>query len=101
MVHESPPGEGNRDLRRAAGLSMRFSYALFFGWLIIVLLVGFSRIPVLVERIVYYHEEVPTLEISDQMSAGYTIIVSVIVSLAALFYLRASGAFGGKKEATR
>lgn len=68
-------------------------------WLIIVLLVGFSRMPVLVERIVYYHEEVPALLISDQMAAGYTIIVSVIVSLAALLYLRVSGAFGGKKEA--
>ena len=68
-------------------------------WLIIVLLVGFSRIPVLVERIVYYHEEVPLLSISGQMSAVYSIIVSMIVSLAAFFYLRVSGAFGGKKEA--
>jgi multiple sugar transport system permease protein len=67
-------------------------------WLIIVLLVGFSRLPVLVERIVYYHEEVPGLDISFQMASGYTIIVSVIVSLAALLYLRVSGAFGGKKE---
>ncbi|MCD4674351.1 MAG: sugar ABC transporter permease [Anaerolineaceae bacterium] len=65
-------------------------------WLIIVLLLGFGRLPVLVERIVYYHEEVPGLDISYQMSAGYTIIVSVIVSLTALVYLRASGAF--KKE---
>jgi multiple sugar transport system permease protein len=56
---------------------------------------------VLVERIVYYHEEVPALYISDQMAAGYTIIVSVIVSLTALLYLRVSGAFGGKKEAAR
>jgi multiple sugar transport system permease protein len=70
-------------------------------WLIIVILVGFSRIPVLVERVVYYHEEVPALFISDQMAAGYTIIVSVIVSLTALLYLRVSGAFGGKKEAAQ
>jgi multiple sugar transport system permease protein len=64
-------------------------------------MVGFSRIPVLVERIVYYHEEVPALTISPQMSAGYTIIVSLIVSMAALLYLRVSGAFGGKKEAAQ
>ncbi len=70
-------------------------------WLIIVLLVGFSRMPVLVERIVYYHEEVPGLDISFQMASGYTIIVSLIVSTAALLYLRASGAFGSKKEAAR
>jgi multiple sugar transport system permease protein len=65
-------------------------------WLIIVLLMGFSRLPVLVERIVYYHEEVPGLDISFQMASGYTIIVSVIVSLAALLYLRVSGAFDGE-----
>ncbi|MFC2037506.1 carbohydrate ABC transporter permease [Chloroflexota bacterium] len=62
-------------------------------WLIIVLLLGFSRMPVLVERIVYYHEEVPGLDISYQMATAYSIIVSVIVSLAALAYLAVSGAF--------
>ncbi len=70
-------------------------------WLIIVLLVGFSRLPVLVERIVYYHEEVPGLDISFQMASGYTIIVSFIVSIMALIYLKLSGAFGGDKEAAR
>lgn len=68
-------------------------------WLIMVILMGFSRLPVLVERIVYYHEEVPGLDISFQMASGYTIIVSVIVSIAALLYLRVSGAFGGNQEA--
>lgn len=68
-------------------------------WLIVVLLLGFGRLPILVERIVYYHEEVPGLDISYQMSAGYTIIVSAIVSLTALAYLRASGAFKKKEEA--
>ena len=70
-------------------------------WLIMVLLVGFSRLPVLVERIVYYHEEVPGLDISFQMASGYTIIVSFIVSLVALLYLKVSGAFSGDKEAAR
>ena len=70
-------------------------------WLIIVLLVGFSRLPVLVERIVYYHEEVPGLDISYQMATGYTIIVSIIVSLAALLYLKVSGAFDSQGEAAR
>ncbi len=70
-------------------------------WLIMVLLVGFSRLPVLVERIVYYHEEVPGLDISFQMASGYTIIVSFIVSIVALFYLKVSGAFGGNKEAAQ
>jgi len=70
-------------------------------WLIMVLLVGFSRLPVLVERIVYYHEEVPGLDISFQMASGYTIIVSFIVSLMALLYLKLSGAFEGDKEAAQ
>ena len=68
-------------------------------WLIVVLLLGFDRLPVLVERIVYYHEEVPGLDISYQMATGYTVIVSVIVSLAALLYLYVSGAFGKQEEA--
>jgi multiple sugar transport system permease protein len=62
-------------------------------WLIVVLLLGFSRLPVLVERIVYYQKEVSGLDISYQMATGYTIIVSAIVSLAALVYLQVSGAF--------
>lgn len=70
-------------------------------WLIIVLLVGFSRMPVLVERIVYYYKEVPNLDISLQMASGYAIVVSFIVSMVALLYLRVSGAFGGKKEAAQ
>lgn len=67
-------------------------------WLIVIVLVGFSRLPVLVERIVYYHDEVPGLSISPAMASGYTIIVAVIVSLAALLYLRVSGAFGRRRK---
>jgi multiple sugar transport system permease protein len=67
-------------------------------WLIVIVLVGFSRMPVLVERVLYYHDEVPRLEISPAMASGYTIIVTVIVSLAALLYLRVSGAFGRKER---
>lgn len=62
-------------------------------WMIIIVLIGHSRVPVLVERIVYYYKEVPRLEISPLMVAGYTIVVTVIVSIAALTYLRVSGAF--------
>ncbi len=62
-------------------------------WLIVVLMLGFSRLPVLMERIVFYQKEVRGLDISYQMATGYTIIVSVIVSLAALAFLQVSGAF--------
>ncbi len=67
-------------------------------WLIVVVLLGFSRLPVLVERVVYYSREVDQLYISYQMASGYTLIVSVIVSLAALAYLQVSGAFKRNKE---
>ena len=69
-------------------------------WLVVVLLLGFSRLPVLVERIVFYHEEVEGLAISYQMASGYTIVVAVVVSLAALLYLRVSGAFRQGEEGT-
>lgn len=67
-------------------------------WLIIVLLLGYSRLPVLLERVVYYQKEVKGLDISYQMAIGYTIIVSVIVSLVALVYLQLSGAFKRSTE---
>lgn len=67
-------------------------------WLIVVLLLGFSRLPVLVERIVFYFKEVRGLEISYGMASGYTIVVSAIVSLAALAYLQVSGAFKRDRE---
>jgi multiple sugar transport system permease protein len=67
-------------------------------FLIVIVLVGFTRLPVLVERIVYYHKEVPGLSTSPAMASGYTIIVAVIVSLAALIYLRVSGAFARRKK---
>ncbi len=67
-------------------------------WLIVVVLLGFSRLPVLVERVVFYTKEVDQLYIADQMAAGYTLVVAAIVSLAALVYLQVSGAFKREKE---
>jgi multiple sugar transport system permease protein len=70
-------------------------------WLIIVMLLGFSRLPVLVERIVFYYDEVENLYNSAQMAAGYTIIVSFIVSTVAMIYLFASGTFSSDKQEAR
>ncbi len=67
-------------------------------WLIVVFLLGFSRLPVLLERVVFYTKEVDQLYIADQMAAGYTLVVAAIVSLAALVYLQVSGAFKRGKE---
>jgi multiple sugar transport system permease protein len=67
-------------------------------WLIVVVLLGFSRLPVLVERVVFYTKEVDQLYIADQMASGYTLVVAAIVSLAALAYLQVSGAFKRERE---
>ncbi len=67
-------------------------------WLIVVVLLGFSRLPVLVERVVFYTKEVDQLYIADQMAAGYTLVVAAIVSVAALAYLQVSGAFKRGEE---
>ena len=67
-------------------------------WLIIVVLFGFSRLPVLVERTVYYADEVSGLYDAYRLAAGYTIIVSLIVSIAALIFLQVSGAFKRSPE---
>ena len=67
-------------------------------WLIIVLLFGFNRLPVLVERIVYFSDEVAGLNTSYQLAASYTILVSLVVSIAALAFLQVSGAFKKQPE---
>ena len=68
-------------------------------WLIVVLLFGFSRLPVLVERIVYYADEVPGLYNSYALAASYTVFVTLIVSAVALLYLQLSGTFKREPEA--
>ncbi len=67
-------------------------------WLIVAILFGFNRLPVLLERVVYYSEEVPNLDISYQMASTYTVVVAIIVSLAALAFLYVSGAFKKQPE---
>lgn len=68
-------------------------------WMIIVILFGFSRLPVLVERVVYYADEVPGIYNSYALAASYTIFVTLIVSIVAIFYLQVSGAFKKDPEA--
>ncbi len=67
-------------------------------WLIVVLLFGFDRIPLLLERVVYYKEEVSRLENSYQIASTYAVIVAVIVTTAAVLYLKLSGAFEKYEE---
>lgn len=70
-------------------------------WLIVVVLFGFNRLPVLVERVVYYSDEVDGLYTAYALATSYTIIVSLIVAAAALVFLQVSGAFRRSPEEMR
>lgn len=67
-------------------------------WLTIVMLFGFGRVQVLLERVIYYSEEVPNLPNSYTMASTYSVVIAIIITIVALVYLRISGAFGRKKE---
>jgi len=59
-------------------------------WMISVMMFGYGRVPFLVERIAYYTDVVPMLDESYKMSLTYSVIVTVIVMLSVVLYLRAS-----------
>lgn len=59
-------------------------------WLIAVMLFGYGRMPFLVERVAYYVEEVKTSESSYSIALTYSVIVTVIVMIAAVIYLKIS-----------
>jgi multiple sugar transport system permease protein len=61
-------------------------------WMIIVIIYGYRRIPVLVEELVFYKREVRGLK-AFQISTAYSVLIAVIVSIMAILYLKVSGAF--------
>jgi multiple sugar transport system permease protein len=67
-------------------------------WLIIVMLYGFQRIPVLLEELVYFTDVVKSDDFF-RIGLAYSVLVAVIVSLVAVVYLKVSGAFEGEEEA--
>jgi len=70
-------------------------------WLIIVMLFGFNRLPVLLEQIVVNVEQYLAEEFFRKAMA-LSVIVALIVSLVSFAYLKVSGALdsaGGGKEA--
>jgi len=64
-------------------------------WLIIVLIFGFRRIPVLLEEVVFFQEQVQN---EYKLALAYSVIVALVVSVVAVFYLKVSGAFKGDDE---
>jgi multiple sugar transport system permease protein len=65
-------------------------------WLIIVMLFGFRRVPVLLEELVFYKEVLRGPE-NFKIALAYSVLIALTVSAAALVYLKVSGAF--RKEA--
>jgi multiple sugar transport system permease protein len=66
-------------------------------WLIIVMLYGFRRIPVLLEEVVYFADESKSDEFF-RIGLAYSVLVAFVVSIVAIIYLKASGAFGGDTD---
>jgi len=61
-------------------------------WLIIVLLFGFNRLPVLLEQVVLYYDQLGA-ESFERIGLALSVLVAIIVSLTAVFYLKVSGSF--------
>ena len=66
-------------------------------WLIIVMLFGFQRLPVLLEELVYF-TDVATSEEFFRIGLAYSVLVAFIVSIGAVIYLKVSGAFAREEE---
>jgi len=66
-------------------------------WLIIVMLFGFQRLPVLLEELVYFTDEAKSEELF-RIGLAYSVLVAFIVSIVAVIYLKVSGAFAREEE---
>ena len=66
-------------------------------WLIIVMLFGFQRLPVLLEELVYFTDVAKSEELF-RIGLAYSVLVAFIVSIVAVIYLKVSGAFSREEE---
>ncbi|HJO94691.1 MAG TPA: sugar ABC transporter permease [Victivallales bacterium] len=67
-------------------------------WMVIVMLVNFNRIPVLLSKVIFYANYVQNLPNSKALAAAYSVVVTLIVAISAVFYLKVSGAIGKDNE---
>ena len=61
-------------------------------WLIIVMLYGFNRLPVLLEQVVLNFDQLGA-EFFERIGLAYSVLVAIVVSAAAILYLKVSGSF--------
>ncbi|SHH41702.1 carbohydrate ABC transporter permease [Thermosipho atlanticus] len=64
-------------------------------WLIIVMIYGYRRIPVLLEEVVFYEEQLLGFY---RVALAYSVIVAAIVSVVSVIYLKVSGAFEREEQ---
>ncbi len=64
-------------------------------WSISVMVLGYSKVPFLVERVAFYTEVIPGVDTSTKLAYTYSFTTTVIVLVATIFYLKISGR--GKK----
>lgn len=59
-------------------------------WAIAVMVLGYSKVPFLVERIAFYVDVVPGVETSEKLAFTYSFLTTVIVLIATVIYLKVS-----------
>jgi multiple sugar transport system permease protein len=57
-------------------------------WAISVMVLGYSKVPFLVERVAFYVDVVPGIETSQKLAFTYSFLTTVIVLLATIVYLK-------------
>ena len=67
-------------------------------WMVIVMLINFNRIPTLLSKVVYYANLVQNLPNSKALAAAYSVVVTLIVAITSIVYLKLSGAVGSKAK---
>jgi multiple sugar transport system permease protein len=66
-------------------------------WLIIVMLFGFRRIPVLLEELVFYKEELGG-PADFKIALAYSVLTAAIISIIAVVYLKVSNSGGNQRR---
>ena len=69
-------------------------------WAIAVMVLGYSRVPFLVERVAFYVEAVPGVQTSSKLAFTLSFLTTLIVLAATVVYLKVSkGSSGSKRRA--
>lgn len=59
-------------------------------WAIAVMVLGYSKVPFLVERVAFYVDVVPGVDTSQKLAFTFSFVTTIIVLIATVIYLKAS-----------